>query len=50
MKKYDILVFQETKTVKLDHLNLPNGYSYKAKHRENVPESVVVLLLYTKAK
>lgn len=32
MKKYDILVFQETKIDKLDHLNLPNGYSYKAKH------------------
>ena len=34
MKKYDILIFQETKTTKFDHLNLPNGYSYKAKHGE----------------
>lgn len=34
METYDILVFQETKIDQLDHLNLPNGYSYKAKHRE----------------
>ena len=34
MKKYDMLVFQETKSDKLDHVNLPNGYSYKAKHRQ----------------
>ena len=34
METYDILVFQETKIDQREHLNLPNGYSYQAKHRE----------------
>ena len=31
---YDILFFQETKTDNLDHLSLPDGFTYVAKHRK----------------
>ena len=50
MKKYDILIFQETKTTKFDHLNLPNGYSYKAKTQRKMYPKVWWLLLYTKTR
>ena len=33
-QNYDILFFQETKTDNLDHLALPDGFTYVAKHRK----------------
>ena len=33
-QNYDILFFQETKTDNLDHLSLPDGFTYVAKHRK----------------
>ena len=33
-QNYDILFFQETKTDNLDHLALPDGFTYAAKHRK----------------
>jgi len=33
IKKYDILIFVETKTDEFDEINLPGGYSYHVKHR-----------------
>ena len=33
IEKYDILIFQETKTDVYDRLLLPKGYTFKAKHR-----------------
>jgi hypothetical protein len=32
-QNYDILFFQETKTDNLDHLSLPDGFTYVAKHK-----------------
>ena len=47
IKTYDFLLFQETKIDKLDHLNLPNGYSYKAKNRENcIRKSGGTIIIY----
>lgn len=47
METYDILIFQETKIDQLDHLNLPNGYSYKAKHREQCTrKSGGIIIIY----
>ena len=34
IESYGILIFQETKTDQYDNLLLPNGYSFKAKHRQ----------------
>ena len=34
IKKYDILVFAETKTDEFDELKLPEDYTYFAKHRK----------------
>lgn len=34
VKKYDILLFQETKTDIYDKIDLPDGYDFKAKHRK----------------
>ena len=34
-QNYDILFFQETKTDNLDHLSLPDGFTYVAKHRKS---------------
>ena len=34
IKKYDILIFVETKTDEFDEINLPGGYSYHVKHRK----------------
>jgi exonuclease III len=33
-QNYDILFFQETKTDNLDHLSLPDGFTYVSKHRK----------------
>jgi len=35
IKNHDILLFQETKTDTYDKLDLPDEYSFKAKHRKS---------------
>ena len=34
-QNYDILIFQETKTDNLDHLSLPDGFTYVANIEKN---------------
>lgn len=47
IENYDILFFQETKTDIYDHLCLPKGYSYKAKHRKTChKKSGGIIIIY----
>ena len=47
--KYDILLFQETKTDKYDKLDLPCGYDFKAKHRKKIDrKSGGIVIIYKK--
>ena len=39
-QNYDILIFQESKTDNLDHLSLPDGFTYVAKHRKKMPKKI----------
>lgn len=49
ISNYDVCIFVESKTDKFDILDVPQGYSYFSKIRENFKKSQEVLLLYIKA-
>jgi hypothetical protein len=47
IKKYDILIFVETKTDEFDEINLPGGYSYHVKHRKKIiRKSGGIIIIY----
>jgi hypothetical protein len=46
-QNYDILSFQETKTDNLDHLSLPDGFTYVAKHRKKCLNDGLLVLFST---